>query len=310
MDDEKKEVDAAEAKCNDIPFASFCEVLNKVEKMNDSGIEVGPRIGKSKRKFDAIFTGEMKKELKGHSLHPLLRLLLPVEDDRKYGLKQTSICNAYVKALSLSVHGDAAKKLAQWNGNVDQLGAGDRVASDFGFILEEILKARISLTESNWNLGRTNQFLDRIAIAKPESAKIDLIGECKNSLSPNEQKWLMRIINKDLKLGINRKSIFSNLCEFAETRWSETQNLKSVCYEICMSQRQQTSSSSTPVSVSATISETLSFSMRCVLCLGLEKPRHQNFRQICAHVGSIFPEIWRKAVQHGGGRYEWTGIYD
>jgi DNA ligase N terminus len=250
MDDEKKEVDAAEAKCNDIPFASFCEVLNKVES-----IEFGPGIGKSKRKFDAIFTGEMKKKLNGHSLHPLLRLLLPVEDDRKYGLKQARICDAYVKALGLSKDGDTAKKLAQWN-NVDQLGAVDRGASDFGFVLEEILEARISLRKSDWNLGRANEFLDRIAIAKPESAKFDLIGECKNSLSPNEQKWLMRIINKGLQLRINRKSIFSNLCGFAETRWSETQNLKSVCYEICMSQRQPTSSSSTPVSVSATISET------------------------------------------------------
>ena len=88
--------------CDSILFAEFCEILEKVEKV--SGAE---------KKFDLIFSKNRKEKMRGHSLFPFLRLLLPEYDEERgrLGLKMTSVGKIYISALGLDKESIDAKRL-------------------------------------------------------------------------------------------------------------------------------------------------------------------------------------------------------
>ena len=95
-----------ETKCNSINFSEICKLFEKIETISGS-----------EKKFDAIFTKRRVRELNGHSLYPMLRLLLPQDDSERgrYGLKQTLLAKTYIDALNLNKETSIdAQRLLLW----------------------------------------------------------------------------------------------------------------------------------------------------------------------------------------------------
>lgn len=78
--------------CNALKFADVCSLFEKLNRMQGSA-----------NKLKLLFSKDLKAQLQGQSIFPLLRLVLPLNDTErgKYGLKQTMIAKTYVSALHL-----------------------------------------------------------------------------------------------------------------------------------------------------------------------------------------------------------------
>lgn len=214
-----------EENCNKIFFYDLSNKLEEIEKL--SGVD---------KKFKAIFNKKLLESVKGQSIFPLMRLILPLIDNEreKYGLKQSTVAKTYVDALHLDKKISAdAQKLIFWK-DPSKYHCSDSIASigDFASILEDVLKSRVRSEISNKTIKDVNEILDNLAKAKGKEAKTSVIrNQILNHFSANEQKWLMRIVFQDLKIGLKHEQIFNRISSVALQRYNECTNLRTVCEE-------------------------------------------------------------------------------
>ena len=218
--------------CEGILFSELCDAFQRIEDMSAAGSKET-----KKSKFTTIFTKKMLTRLHGYSLYPILRLLLPTADAHErgnYGLQQAKIADTYIQAIPLGASSAEAAALKSKPASLygsTPLSMNRR--GDFGSTLEHILSQRVSNVSSDWTIGKVNTFLDTLVSNKD---KLSLIREeVFKKLSPNEQKWIMRIILKDIGgyLGFKETYIFNNLWENAKGRYETTNSLLVVCNELC-----------------------------------------------------------------------------
>ena len=214
--------------CSAMQFAELCNLFEKLYGL--SGHE---------RKLDCLFTKKLKRDLNGASIYPLLRLVIPTIDSErsKYGLKHASVASTYIAALNLDKASLPAQRLKNWKDPTKIGGSRDRSSTvqacgDFGDVLEAILKVRVQSRSSTATLGDVNLLLDALATADGSSKKTDII---RNRILPKfnamEQKWLVRIIFNDLKVGISYTQILDRFYPRALERYNECLSLKLVCEE-------------------------------------------------------------------------------
>ena len=216
----------SEDACNAIHFRNVCDLLNKMEKESTTV-----------KKLDLIFAKQLKTQIGTGSLYPLLRLLLSSIDTERgrYGLKEMAVAKTYISVLQLDKNSPDAQTLIHWK-DPTKSGSSNRFAtnmsSDFCTILENILKSRVKDSPSNLTLGEINRLLDDLAVAKGEDGKSNIIrSKILNNLCVNEQKWLMRIIFQDLKIGLKYEQILGRFYPSALQRYNECTNLRIVCEE-------------------------------------------------------------------------------
>jgi ATP-dependent DNA ligase len=223
-----------ETNCGTLLFKDLCLKFEKMLKLS-----------KSQQKLLLIFNKELKEVLNGQSMFPLMRLLLPLNDShrQKYGVKQTTVANTYIEALHLNKSSADASRLKFWknptrlNATVSKVGSGD-----FTSILEDVLRTRISLDLSNVTLREVNEILDELAATKD---KIELIRtKILNRFSALEQKWLMRIVFQDMKIGLKYEQVLNHISPSALQRYNECTDLRLVCSEIALAKLTTSSSSS------------------------------------------------------------------
>lgn len=183
-----------EDKCNAIKFSDLCQLF---ERLN--------RIQGSANKLKLLFSKELKAQLEGQSIFPLLRLILPLNDTErgKYGLKQTMIAKTYVAALHLDKNSDDAKRLINWKDPSKNQGVDitKLISGDFGLILEDVLRSRVRSEPCALTIGEVNMLLDSLAGAVSTDEKTAIIrSRILNEFNSMEQKWLMRIVFQDLKV--------------------------------------------------------------------------------------------------------------
>lgn len=211
-----------ERHCNLIPFAHFCGLLNRCESLQ------GPHV--TDRRLDLFFNEDLVRRLQGGSVFPLLRLLLPVIDTERgrYGLKAISAAKLYVQALNLNPESPDAQRLLHWEDPRRSL----MLVADFGSVLEDVLRTRVSNDFSSATIGDVNALLDSIARAPGKEKEQVLRNRVVMRFSPNEQKWLMRIIFQDLKVGLRKDNVLKRLSPTAIERFNECTSLRIVCDEV------------------------------------------------------------------------------
>ncbi len=215
----------SEEKCNAIRFSDICNLFEKMSKLQGSA-----------SKLKMLFTKDLKKHLAGQSIFPLLRLVLPLNDTErgKYGLKQASIAKTYVGALHLDKNSEDAKRLLNWKDPTKNQGVelSKLVTGDFGLILEDVLKSRVRSEPSTITLLEVNRLLDELANAITVDDKTNLIRtKVLNDFNAIEQKWLVRIIFQDLKIGLKHENVLRAFYPNALKRFNECTNLRTVCEE-------------------------------------------------------------------------------
>ena len=221
---ESRSVERCEDNCNSLLFSDLCDKFDQIDKLK----------GQIHNKLSVIFNPELRAIIQKQSIYPLVRLLLPLYDTERgrYGIKQATIAKTYIDALQLNRSSTDAQRLLHWKDQSKShfLQSSAAMGGDFCAILEDVVQSRVPETKSTRTLKDVNELLDRLAEAYGEAGKVAFIREnVLNKFNPREQKWLMRIIFQDLKLGLKLESVLGVLSPWASQCFAESTNLRLIC---------------------------------------------------------------------------------
>ncbi|XP_069681895.1 DNA ligase 4-like isoform X2 [Periplaneta americana] len=212
-----------------IPFKDLCHLCEK--------ISVSVRNKKSElfRKYYNYFRDYAKKIKQespslDDSFYPILRLLLPQLDRERgaYGVKEHNLAKIYIRVLGLPKDGHDATKLLNFRAPKT---AGN-LAGDFAEVAFWILKSRCP-EGGSLTVKQVNMHLDNVAMKHaahdPRGVDAELVAML-TSMSAAEQKWLIRMLIKDMKLGFSQGRIFGIFHPDARELYDVSNNLHKVCH--------------------------------------------------------------------------------
>lgn len=183
---------------------------------------------KKEEKLQAL-EGLLRKFDQSCDLFPLLRLLLPMVDhDRStYGLKETALAKLYADMLALPE--TQKQRLMKWKDPALQVGYRC-AAGDFASVLYSVAETRaiVKPGTSALTLGDVNASLDRIHNTTDSMEKRTNLLELARRASAIEQKWIAKIILKDLKVGFSHESVLKRLHPDAMELYNRSSMLKQV----------------------------------------------------------------------------------
>uniref|UniRef100_A0ABM5EIP7 DNA ligase n=1 Tax=Pogona vitticeps TaxID=103695 RepID=A0ABM5EIP7_9SAUR len=215
-----------------VPFVDLCSTLERIQKCKS-------RPEKTRYFKDFLdswrqFHDALHKNQKDvtDSFYPAMRLILPqLERERMaYGIKETMLAKLYIELLNLPRDGKDALKLLNYRTPT----GSQREAGDFAMIAYFVLKPRC-LKQGQLTIEQVNTFLDSVSNNNAAKRK-DLVKKSLLQLitqtSALEQKWLIRMILKDLKLGISQQTTFSIFHPDAAELHNVTTDLEKVCRQL------------------------------------------------------------------------------
>ena len=218
----------SEVACGTLLFKDLCTQLTKIEKL---------RTGQEKMAllFNKGLYDILNKETTKQSVFPLLRLILPLNDStrKKYGLKQAAVASTYIDALHLNPASADAQRLKFWK-NPSKLSTdlAKKTSGELGEVLQDVLRTRVSVEHSTATLREVNDILDELAATTGDKQTAIIRKKILNLFSPLEQKWLMRIVFQDMKIGLKYENVLSKLNPNALQRYNECTDLRLLCYEL------------------------------------------------------------------------------
>ena len=183
---------------NSSPFISLCHFLERLSAF---------KLPKKKEHFEN-FVRSLPPET---DLFPVLRLIFPDADSSRgaYGLKEHTVGRLLADVLALP--DKEKRRLIGWKD--PNLQAGHRcTVGDFPSVLLSVIEPRMSSAPLKpMSLGDVNTFLDSLYAATDNDARKDLFMDLIYKTKALEVKWIMRIIMKDLKIGLGVESILRHL---------------------------------------------------------------------------------------------------
>lgn len=215
-----------------VPFAHLCSTLEQIQKCKSrpEKTKYFKNFLDSWRKFhDALHKNRTDVT---DSFYPAMRLILPqLERERMaYGIKETMLAKLYIELLNLPKDGNDALKLLNYRTPTSSRGD----AGDFAMVAYFVLKPRC-LLQGQLTIQQVNDLLDSVA-SNNASKRKDLVKKSLLQLitqsSALEQKWLIRMIIKDLKLGISQQTFLSLFHPDAAELHNVTTDLEKVCRQL------------------------------------------------------------------------------
>lgn len=215
-----------------VPFLHLCNTLEKIQKCKtrpEKSKTLGDFI-ESWRKFHSALHSDTPKTT--DSFYPAMRLLVPsFERERMaYGIKENMLAKLYIDVLGLPKNGPEANKLLNYRAPTTTQGE----AGDFAGMAFFVLKKRCS-GQGNLSIKEVNDFLDSVAINNA-SKKKDLVKKSLLHLitqsSALEQKWLIRMILKDMKIGISKEIVLQVFHPDAPELYNVNTDLNKVCQQL------------------------------------------------------------------------------
>ncbi|KAM4602275.1 DNA ligase 4 [Polymixia lowei] len=215
-----------------VPFLHLCTTLEKIQKskLRPDKSKCLRDFIESWRKFHAALHKDNLKTT--DSFYPAMRLIVPpFERERMaYGIKESMLAKLYIDVLGLPKNGPEANKLLNYRAPTTSQGE----AGDFAGMAYFVLKKRCT-SQGSLTIKEVNDFLDSVAINNAGKQK-DLVK--KNLLhlitqsSALEQKWLIRMILKDMKLGISKETVLQVFHPDAAELYNVTTDLNKVCQQL------------------------------------------------------------------------------
>ncbi|KAG8188782.1 hypothetical protein JTE90_009176 [Oedothorax gibbosus] len=163
------------------------------------------------------------------SFFPAMRLLLPQCERQRaaYGIKEFTLAKLLIEIFCLDKKSTDALKLLNYRSPK----SANAEAGDFASVAYFVLKNR-SPENGSMTVYDVNHYLDNIAESHAGKNKDEL----KNGLlhlfrntSALEQKWMIRMILKDMKLGICENSILNAFHIDARDLYNVTNSLEKIC---------------------------------------------------------------------------------
>ncbi|XP_061693076.1 DNA ligase 4 [Syngnathoides biaculeatus] len=215
-----------------VPFLHLCNTLEKIQKLKlrpEKSKTLGDFI-ESWRTFHHALHKDGPKTT--DSFYPAMRLIVPSFERERlaYGIKESMLAKLYIDVLCLPKNGPEANKLLNYRTPTTSPGE----SGDFAGMAYFVLKKRCS-SQGKLTIKEVNDFLDSVA-TNNASKKKDLV---KTSLlhlitqsSALEQKWLIRMILKDMKLGISKETVLQVFHPDAGELYNVTTDLDKVCQQL------------------------------------------------------------------------------
>eukprot|EP01080_Neovahlkampfia_damariscottae_P003224 gene3224-5539_t len=146
-----------------------------------------------------------------------------LDKTRTYGLQEKKIGSIYVDFLGLK-NTSTAKRILEWK-NPNYSKKSD--LTNFSDTIHSILTERGWKENRKLTVHELNEYLDDLCMKETMNEKKQLLKEIFKATTAIEQKWLIRIILKDMK--INFTSIMKAFHPAAEKLYNECTDLKEVC---------------------------------------------------------------------------------
>ncbi|KAI9908466.1 hypothetical protein PsorP6_004025 [Peronosclerospora sorghi] len=204
-----------------LSFTALCSVLKAVETTS-----------KGDRKLDLLFSTNLRAQVGEGDLYPLIRLVLPQLDrERTYMLKEKKIAKIYVQVLGLAPISKDAQKLEHYNNPkiVDSKSVGD-----FAAVLYEVVLYRSGTGKSKLNhtIEDVNELLDDLVRADDNKARKKVFMKLATEYTADEQKWIIRMVLKDLKIGLRHERVLKFIHLDAVEMYNHTNDLHKVCTDL------------------------------------------------------------------------------
>ena len=204
-------------------FAYFCDRCSQQE-------DIGKR-----QKFLTRFMDSCRDRMgprDGDSLYPVMRLMLPYLDKARgaYRIKESVIATLYINMLQLGTNTPDANRLKNYRAPKSNFeGVGD-----FASVLFEVLESRaysgdsVTVADINNHLNdivSTNETVGRSGVTK-------ILQQLFLKMDAVQQKWLVRIILKDMRLRLGETTILTKMHPDAKDYFEVNANLLEICMKL------------------------------------------------------------------------------
>ncbi|CAH0479075.1 unnamed protein product [Peronospora belbahrii] len=205
-----------------LSFTALCSVFKAIEATS-----------KSEKKLDLLFSANLRAQVGESDLYPLIRLVLPQLDrERTYMIKEKKIARLYIQVLGLSSSSQDAKKMEHFH---DPKIVNSKSVGDFTAVLYEVMLYR-SGTSNKSNKTHTiqnvNEFLDALVQADNNTARKTSMMKLVTEYTAEEQKWIIRIVLKDLKIGLRHERVLKYMHPDAMEMYNHTNDLRKICTDL------------------------------------------------------------------------------
>ncbi|KAF9052350.1 DNA ligase 4 [Hymenopellis radicata] len=171
------------------------------------------------------------REEKGKDLYPVLRLILPQKDRERavYGLKEQNLAKTYIKLIPLGPRDPDAIRLTNWKKPTEK----DKASGDFPTVLYEVVSKRSSVVESTLTIEDLNSLLDELSENMgSREVQSKILTRVYNRATPEEQRWIARIILKDLVISVKETTVFAVFHPDAQDLYNTCSDLKKVAWTL------------------------------------------------------------------------------
>ncbi|KAM6496937.1 DNA ligase IV [Amanita muscaria] len=220
--DEQDEGDTYPAPPRNTGTAPFSILVGLFEKLQSE-----KKHDRRKKSLEAWFT-HWRTE-KGYDLYPVLRLILPQKDRERavYGLKEKNLAKTYIKLIPLGTRDPDAIRLLNWKRPSEKYTS----SGDFSTVLYEVVSKRSSVVEGSLTIDDLNDLLDELAknMGK-QDLQSKILQRLYNRSTAEEQRWVMRIILKDMNISAKETTVFAVFHPDAQDLYNTCSDLKRVAW--------------------------------------------------------------------------------
>uniref|UniRef100_A0A8C4R0L4 DNA ligase n=1 Tax=Eptatretus burgeri TaxID=7764 RepID=A0A8C4R0L4_EPTBU len=219
-----------------VPFDDLCNVLERVRKGKTRDDKMRPwrDFIAGWRRFHAALhesAAGTQAAVEGDTFFPALRLVLPQQDrDRPaYGLKESALGKLYVKVLGLPTDSKDGRRLLNYRAPTG--GASRTDSGDFAAAIYAVLEHRCP-SKGGLSIADINAELDAMAAHNSHGGRADMRAVLQRLLhktSALQHKWLVRMLLKELRLGLGERAVLATFHHDAPEAHSVLGDLSHVC---------------------------------------------------------------------------------
>ncbi|XP_030766631.1 DNA ligase 4 [Sitophilus oryzae] len=196
-------------------FENLCKFLNSVREADKPN---------NKTSIIKDYFDQWRECQPKEAMFSLLRLIVPKLDRAResYGLKEAKIARILIKMLALPTGHDRNVLSKSY------LMSGQ--ASDFGDVVYSVIRKYLANKKTVLTIDELNLSLDSIANRNNESEAEDVLIKLFKKCACEDSRWIIRIILKDLKLGISETRILNCYHHDAAQFYSSNHSLEKVTH--------------------------------------------------------------------------------
>lgn len=202
----------------DLRFLNLCKLFEVIGKS-----KVSDSIKIFNQFFKKCFSEAIKSKI---NLYNFFRLTFPKIDRARgsYGIKETFIGRLYSEILSLP---DEEKLMLKHYKNPNYLKKNAPIG-DFVGLVYFIIEKRVT-TKSTITINGVNHLLNKLCRAQNNEERINVLTIIIKQCTAQEQKWIIKIILKDLKIFLGYENFFKNYDPRTLEIYNNTMSLVEVC---------------------------------------------------------------------------------